>query len=335
MGRSLPHIHVLGTGGTIASLGVDRLDLLTYSETGKRLDIGQLLQRIPEAQTIARVTTEQFFELPSPALGPQEWLQLSKRITHLLSEDRELAGIVVTHGTATLEETAYFLHLTVKSDKPVVVTGAMRPPSALGTDTDVNLLRAIRVACSPAARGKGVLTILNEQVHSARDVTKMNTAHVDTFKPGELGFLGYADPDGEVIFYRSPTRRHTSAAEFDIAQLRDLPRVDIVSVYAGGDGLLVEALTQHGVKGIVIASAGGGSLTPGIEKAAADAVRSGAAVVISSRAGSGRVFQRPKFQRNSFIAGDDLLPQKARVLLMLGLSVTSDREQLQRMFREY
>lgn len=331
----LPKVRVIGTGGTISGLGKDRLDLVAYFETGRRAGVADLLTRIPEASGIARVEAEQLFELPSPAMGPKEWIQLSRHIERLYSEDPELAGVIVTHGTATMEETAFFLHLTVRSDRPVALTGAMRPPSGLSTDSDINLLSAIRVAACPEARGKGVLHVFNEQVHSAREVTKTNTSKVETFKPGDLGFLGYADPDGRVVFYRAPTRRHTVASEFDLSGLQDLPRVDIVSAYSGGDGLLIEALMERGVKGIVVASTGDGGLPPALEKAAAEAVKRGAAVVISSRVGSGRVMQRPKFLKAGLIVADDLLPQKARVLLMLGLAVTRERERLQRMFLEY
>jgi len=331
----LPKVRVIGTGGTIAGLGRDRLDLVAYTETERQRGVAEMVARLPEASSIARVETEQVFELPSPAIGPKEWAHLAGRIDRLFRDDSDLAGVVVTHGTATMEETAYFLHLTVRSDRPVVLTGAMRPPSGMSSDADINLINAIRVAACPDARGKGVLHVFNEQVHSAREVTKTNTSKVETFKPGDLGFLGYADPDGSVVFYRTPTRRHTTASEFDVSAFQDMPRVDIVSAYSGGDGLLIQALFERGVTAIVVASTGDGSLPPAMYEAAADAVRRGATIVVSSRVGSGRVMQRPKFAKAGFIVADDLLPQKARVLLMLGLSVTRDRAHLQRMFFEY
>src|SRR5262249_33047834 len=178
--------------------------------------------------------------------GPREWLQLAQRINHVLREDVSLAGVVVTHGTATLEETAYFLHLTVKSDKPVVITGAMRPPTAVGTDADLNLLDATRLAVCPAAGGRGVLTVLNNETQSARDVTKMTAFRVETFTSRELGFLGYVDSDAQVVFYRAVTRPHTTATPFDVTELHELPRVDIIYAYGGADGVLVDAARAHG-----------------------------------------------------------------------------------------
>src|SRR5262249_41516485 len=178
-------------------------------------------------------------------VGPQEWLQLAQRINQVLREDASLAGVVVTHGTATLEETAYFLHLTVKSDKPVVVTGAMRPPTAVGTDADLNLLDAIRLAPWAMAGGRGGLTVLNNEIQSPRDVTKMNAFRVETFTSRELGFLGYVDADAQVVFYRAVTRPHTMATPFDVTGLHELPRVDIVYAYGGAHCVPVGAAPAH------------------------------------------------------------------------------------------
>jgi L-asparaginase len=172
MATPRPRVHIVATGGSISGLGPHRLDYILYPELGQRLSIEEMLARIPEAQEVAHVEGENLIRVGSTAVGPQEWLQLAQRINQVLREDASLAGVVVTHGTATLEETAYFLHLTVKSDKPVVVTGAMRPPTAVGTDADLNLLDAIRLAACPTAGGRGVLTVLNNEIQSARDVTK-------------------------------------------------------------------------------------------------------------------------------------------------------------------
>jgi L-asparaginase len=192
--------------GSISGIGPHRLDYLRYAELGQRLTIEQMLARVPEAQEIADVQGENLTSVGSTAIGPGEWLQIAQRIHQLHQEEPDLAGIVVTHGTATLEETAYFLHLTVKSAKPVVVTGAMRPPTAIGTDADLNLLDAIRIAACPDAGGRGVLTVLNNEIQSARDVTKGNTLRVETFHSNHLGLLGYADSDGRVLFYRVVSR---------------------------------------------------------------------------------------------------------------------------------
>ena len=246
-----------------------------------------------------------------------------------------MAGIVVTHGTATLEETAYFLHLTIKSSRPVVVTGAMRPPTALGTDADINLLDAIRLASTPDAGGLGVLTVLNNEIHSARDVTKSNSFRVETFRPNELGFLGYVDSDGEVVFYRAPTRAHTLDTPFDVDGRDSLPRVDIVYSYAGSDALLVNAVREQGSDGLVLVGFGGGSYPPATLEAAAGAVEDGITVVLATRSTAGRVIMTPRKDRQGFIVCDNLLPQKARILLMLALTVTENRGEIQSMFTRY
>ena len=335
MPSSLPRVRVVATGGSIAGIGRDRLDYTIYPELGNKLTIDQQLDRIPEVKEIAEVQTESLHNVGSTSIGHKEWLGIGQRINQIFQEDPGAAGVVVTHGTATLEETAYFLHLTVKSPKPVVVTGAMRPPSSISTDADINLLDAIRIAATPDAGGKGVLTVLNNEIQSARDVSKSNTLRVETFKPNELGFLGYADSDGEVVFYRIPTRKHTTSTPFDIAGVKSLPRVDIVYTYAGDDGMLVEAVSQHRSDGLILAGFGSGTLPPVVMEAGAQAVKAGISVVLASRAAAGRVVMTPRTDSLGFMVSDSLLPQKARILLMLALNVTRDRKEVQRMFYEY
>ena len=330
-----PQVRVIGTGGTISGVGPHRLDYITYAELGRRLTIEESLARIPEVNDVAEVASEDLISVGSTSIGPPEWLALVRRINGIFREDAGVAGVVVTHGTATLEETAYFLHLTVKSAKPVVITGAMRPPSSLGTDADLNLLDAIRIAASPDAESRGVLTVLNNEIQSARDVTKASTYRPETFRPNELGFLGYSDSDGQVLFYRTPTRKHTLASPFDVDGLESLPRVDIVYAYAGADGLLVDAVRERRSEGLVLVGFGGGTLPPAVMEAGAQAVDDGIPVVLASRATSGRVIMTPRNDKLGFIVCDNLQPQKARVLLMLALTVTRDREQVQQMFYEY
>ena len=332
MTRPLPNIAIVATGGSIAGIGPDRMDFILYPELGEHLTIEQSLARIPEVNDIARVEAEDLISVGSTAIGPLEWLRLTQRIEQLLAQGVD--GVVVTHGTATLEETAYFLHLTVKSTKPVVVTGAMRPPTAIGTDADLNLLDAVRIAASPNAAGMGALTVLNNEIHSGRDVTKSNTFRVETFRPNELGFLGYADSDGEVVFYRAPLRKHTTATVFNVGQMDSLPRVDIVYAYAGADGLLVDAVRQNRSDGLVVAGFGGGTFPPDVTAAAARAVQDGIPVVLASRSTAGRVVMTPRKEEQGFIVSDNLMPPKARVLLMLALSVTRNRDDIQQMFRE-
>ena len=335
MSNERPTIRIIATGGSIAGVGPDRLDYILYTELGEHLTIEQSLDRIPEVGGIALVRSEDLVSVGSTAIGPPEWLRLSQRINQVFQEETDVTGVVVTHGTATLEEISYFLHLTVKSPKPVVVTGAMRPPTALGTDADLNLLDAVRIAACPEAGAKGVLTVLNNEVQCAREVTKANTFRVETFRPNELGFLGYADSDGQVVFYRTPLRKHTTETPFNVAALSSLPRVDVVYAYAGADGLLVEAVRDNRSNGLVLAGFGGGSYPPEVFAAAAEAVRDGIPVVLATRATAGRVIMTPRKEELGFIVCDNLLPQKARILLMLGLTVTQERSELQRMFNEY
>ena len=333
MTTALPQVHIVATGGSIAGIGPDRLDYILYPELGQHLTIAESLARVPETATVAQVTAEDVISVGSTAIGGPEWVRLAARINELL--EGPVDGVVVTHGTATLEETAYFLHLTVKSSKPVVVTGAMRPPTAISTDADLNLLDAVRVAAAPHAAGLGVLTVMNNEIQSARDVTKANTFRVETFKPNELGFLGYADSDGQVVLYRAPLRKHTTAASFRVEAGTVLPRVDIVYSYAGADGLLIDAVRQNGSPGLVVAGFGGGTFPPQVLEAAAAAVEQGIVVALASRSSAGRVVMTPAKEKQGFIVSDNLLPQKARVLLMLALMTTQDRAQIQQMFLEY
>ena len=330
-----PRVHILGTGGSISGIGPHRLDYTLYPDVGKKLTVGQMLERIPEARDLAELTGEDVLQVGSPSIGPREWLTLAERIHTLLAAPNAPAGFVITHGTATLEETAYFLHLTVKSDRPVVVTGAMRPPSALGTDADLNLLDAIRLAAAPEAAGRGVLTILNNEIQSARDVTKSNAFRVDTFDSRDFGLLGYVDSDGRVLFYRSVTRPHTSATPFDVRGRKELPRVDIVYSYAGADGVLVDALTARRPDGMVLVGFGGGSYPSAFLEAGKRAVQAGILVVLATRSWNGRVVITPKKDADGFLVCDDLMPQKARILLMLALTATRKRQAIQEMFYKY
>ena len=237
-------------------------------------------------------------------------------------------GIVITHGTATLEETAYFLHLTVKSERPVVITGAMRPPSAVGSDADLNLLDAIRLAAAPEAAGRGVLTILNNEIQSARDVTKSNAFRVDTFESRDFGVLGYVDSDARVLFYRSVTRAHTTRTPFDVRGRKTLPSTSSTPMPA----LMASWSTPSssaGRAGIVLVGFGGGSFPAAFLEAGKRAAKAGIPVVLATRSWNGRVVITPKKDADSFIVCDDLMPQKARILLMLALTVTRERSAIQ------
>jgi L-asparaginase len=234
-----------------------------------------------------------------------------------------------------MEETAYFLNLTLRTDRPVVLTGAMRPASAISSDGDLNLLRAVQVAAAPEAVGKGVLVVLNDTIHAARDVTKSLTYRVQAFESRATGPLGYADSDGGVAFYRRPSRCHTVAVEFDVAGMSDLPRVGVVLSHAGVEGVVIDALTASGVRGIVHGGTGAGKYGPLEGEALHRALASGVVVVQATRVGAGRVLARSAVRAEGMVAADDLLPWKARILLMLGLTVTDDIDELQRMFNAY
>ncbi|MGH8695190.1 MAG: asparaginase [Burkholderiales bacterium] len=328
-------MHVIATGGSISSLGPHRLDYTLYPELGQRLSVERMLARIPEASQFAEVKAEDLLRVGSSSIGPAEWLQLAQRIDALLGGAQPPQGVVITHGTATLEETGYFLHLTVKSDRPVVLTGAMRPPSALGTDADLNLLDAIRLAACPDAAGRGVLIVLNNEIQSARDVTKTNAFRVNTFGSRDFGLLGYVDADGQAMFYRDVTRLHTGATPFDVRGRQTLLRVDIVYAYGGADGVLIDALRERGTGGLVLVGFGGGTFPRAFLEAGERAVQAGIPVVLATRSTAGRVVTTPAKADAGFIVSDDLMPQKARILLMLALGVTRERQAIQEMFYRY
>src|SRR5438477_8120842 len=240
MPTSLPRIAVIGTGGTISSLGAGSLDVLDYPEFGQKLTSEALLDRFPETRLVAEPVPITFRQVGSTAIGPADWLELRTLIHRTAAADPALAGFVIPHGTATLEETAFFLNLTLGVSQPVVLVGAQRPASALGTDAGTNLVNALQVAGCEEARGKGVLVVLNNEIHAARDVVKTSTYRVQTFRSLDFGALGQVDGDG-VHFYRSPSRKHMPDTPFAALDLGVLPRVDIVYSYAGADGALVDA----------------------------------------------------------------------------------------------
>jgi L-asparaginase len=332
---ALPRVGLILTGGTIDSVGVDRLDLAWYIEANKRLGPGELLAQLPELANIARVREIPFRRLPSQALVDADWLDLVRKI-HAIFDQDEADGIVITHGTNTLEETAYFLNLVLKTDKPVVIVGSMRPSSGLSADGDLNVVNAVRVAADPQSRGRGCLVVMNDTIFNARDVTKNSTYRVEAFQSRDLGPLGFADADGRVVYYHQPTRAHTTATEFDVRSLQSLPRVDVVLSYVNADGVMIDAAAKAGARGIVSAATGAGRPTPAQDDAFDRAYREhGVIMCLCSRVASGRVVRSPGLKRKGFIAADNLQPWKARILLSVGLSKTRDADDLQRMFDTY
>ena len=333
---ALPVVWVLSTGGTISARGETSTSLTDY-KSGTLLG-SELVKSVPEIQRYATVTVEQVVNVRSSDLTVQDWLTLAKRINRVFAEHPEVAGVVVTHGTNTLEETAYFLNLTVKDERPVVLVGAMRPATAISADGPLNLLNAVRTACSPEARGKGVLTVLNDEISAARDVTKTSTYRVETFRSQDLGYLGYVDGD-KVSFYRSPIKRHTYRSEFDVSEFKELPSVEIVYSYVQPSSVIIRALVSSGVRGIVFAGTGAGLLSKAETEtlnAVLDANSAKRPVMVrSSRTGSGRVVSYPEFDKMGMVPADTLNPQKARILLMLALTKTRNVPEIVRMFSEY
>lgn len=335
--ESLPIVVVLATGGTIAGQGKSKMSLTEY-KAGTLLGT-ELIEAVPEVAQYARVRVEQICNVASPDVGIVVWHTLAERINAIYAHEADIAGVVITHGTSTIEETAYFLNLTVKYDRPVVLVGAQRPATALSADGPLNLVNAVRTAIATESRGRGVLVVLNDEINAARDVTKSNTYRAETFRSGELGFLGYVDVD-RVVYYRKPEKRHTVNSEFNLVKIAAFPRIEILYSYAeAGNAILVTALLQAGAQGIVIACTGAGTLSSAEKEAVRNAVsevdRVKPVFVRSTRVGNGRVIGRKEYDELGMVPADNLNPQKARILLMLALTKTSDLREIARMFTEY
>jgi len=324
----LPLIKVIATGGTIANTPEGRI-------SGE-----DLVQAIPDIKKFARLDVVDLMRVGSSEMGPLHWLQLAKAINRIYAEEEQVKGIVVTHGSNTIDETAYFLNLVVKSSKPVVLVAAQRKFTELSSDSPKNFLQAVQVASSDQAVGKGVLLVLNDEISAARDARKVMSYRMETIESGDLGNLGYVDDSG-VEFYRNPVRKHTKAAEFDVSKVNALPRVDIIYSYAGAPGDLVACAVEHGAEGLVIAGfptgasshSGDPSLSWQDEEIIKLVKEKNLPVVMTNRGGVGRIL--PNSKRPHYIWGDNLVPQKARILLMLALTMTKDRKEIQRMFSEY
>ena len=330
---NLPNVVILATGGTIAGSGAASTTTVGY--TAATVAVDTLIAAVPELKKVANVRGEQVFQIASENMNNDYWLKLAKRVNTLLAQP-DVDGIVITHGTDTLEETGYFLDLVVKSRKPVVLVGSMRPSTALSADGPINLYNSVILAGSKEAIGKGVLTAMNDQIGTVRDVTKTNTTTTDTFKAPDLGLLGYMQ-GGKPFFYRQPARRHTVDTEFDISTLNALPQVDIVYGYANVNPIPLNALVTAGARGIIHAGVGNGSLADPVKAALTAARQKGVLIVRSSRVGQGIVARNGEANDDEldFVVSDTLNPQKARILLMLALTRTSNTKEIQRMFYTY
>ncbi len=326
----MKHIVILATGGTIAGAAPDQRQTSGYRAGA--LPIQSLMAALPDLGGLATVAGEQLYAIDSKDVDDGHWLALARRVAELAA-DPLVDGIVVTHGTDTMEETAWFLNLVVRSDKPVVMVGAMRPATALSADGPMNLYAALSTAADDAASGMGVLVVLNDQISAARDVTKRHAGNVATFDCGPFGFLGEIGPAGPA-FHRMPTRRHTLASAFDIGVLDRLPAVEIVYGHAGMSTLFVDAAIAGGVAGIVYAGTGEGTIHHAVLPRLVAARAAGISVVRASRTGAGRVVAGAAVDDAAlgFVAADTLTPQKARILLRLGLTQTADPAALQALF---
>src|SRR5215470_13976206 len=330
--RNLPRIQLMIGPGTLPSVGKDRMDLLRYRLSGNpRLTGEQMLEPLPEIAKVARVEVDK--GNPYGQGSYDELRKLALRVEELLRSP-DVDGVVYVQGTNTIEETAYFLNLTVHSDKPIVVTGAQRPYNGLSSDAQMNLLDAVRLAGEPQTRGKGVVVAFNGEINAGRDVTKTNTYHLHTFRTRDLGLLGYIDPD-RIEYYRTPHRRHTVNSEFSLSGVSSLPYVEIAYIHTGTRPGLANALVGLGAKGIVIACVGAGS-AGSLDKEFEDILKKRSAVVVqSSRVGEGRIVRNNNWYESGMVVADNLSPQKAAILLSLAMTKTTDTDGIQRMFDEY
>ncbi|MEN3859078.1 type II asparaginase [Campylobacter coli] len=331
MKKAKSRIAILGTGGTIA--GFIDSTIATTGYTAGAIDIDVLIKAVPQIRDLADISWEQIANIDSSNMCDEIWLRLAKKIAKLFAEG--IDGVVITHGTDTMEETAYFLNLTIKSDKPVVLVGAMRPSTAISADGPKNLYNAVALVANKEAKNKGVMVAINDKILSARGVVKTHSLNVDAFSSPDFGDLGYI-VDGKVFFYNNVTKAHTKNAPFDVSKLTSLPKVDILYSYSNdGSGVAAKALFEHGTKGIVVAGSGAGSIHKNQKDVLKELLKKGLKVVVSSRVVAGRVAVSDSDEKLGFISAEDLNPQKARVLLMLALTKTSDPKKIQEYFLKY
>lgn len=327
MAQAKPKVAILATGGTIA--GSTESKLATTGYTAGVLGVEVLIQAVPELKELADITGEQIANVDSSNMTDAIWLKLAKRCNELLGK---VDGIVITHGTDTMEETAFFLNLVVKSDKPVVLVGAMRPATAMSADGPKNLYNAVALAANANAKGKGVMIAMNDKILGARDAQKTHTLNVSAFDFGNLGYI----VDGKVFFENANLKTHTKKAEFDVSKLKSLPKVDILYTYSNdGSAVAAKALFENGTKGIVVAGSGAGSIHTAQKEVLKELLAKGLKVVVSSRVKQGFVAVSDEDKALGFISAQDLNPQKARVLLMLALTKTNESKKIWELFERY
>ncbi|MCP3943692.1 MAG: asparaginase [Desulfobacteraceae bacterium] len=327
-----PSVTIIATGGTIAGTAPSSTQA---GYTSGKLDINNLIQTVPNLERLARIDGEQFSNVGSQDMSFEIMINLARRINKLLIEEK-IDGVVVTHGTDTMEETAFFLNLTIKSPKPVVMTGAMRPFTALSADGPLNLYNAVAVAADPRSCGQGVMVVMNDRIHDAHSLSKTNTTSVETFLSPVNGLLGTVIY-GALQYYRGPFQNHTTSSEFSLKGVDSLPRVDIIYACADMPPDLIDCSVASGAKGIVIAGYGNGNMNETTLKKAAQMAQQGIFIIRSSRVPTGRVVRNVEVDDdiNQFIASDELNPAKARILLILALLKKRSFQQVQDLFYSY
>ncbi|MHA3736904.1 asparaginase [Pseudomonas sp. Eth.TT006] len=329
----LANVVVLATGGTIAGAGASAANSATYQAA--KVGVEQLVAGIPELSKLANVRGEQVMQIASESITNDNLLQLGRRVSEL-ADSKDVDGIVITHGTDTLEETAYFLNLVEKTDKPIIVVGSMRPGTAMSADGMLNLYNAVAVASSKEARGKGVLVTMNDEIQSGRDVSKMINIKTEAFKSpwGPLGMV----VEGKSYWFRLPAKRHTMDSEFDIKNIKSLPDVEIAYSYGNVSDTAYKALAQAGAKAIIHAGTGNGSVSSSVVPSLQALRKEGVQIIRSSHVNAGGFVLRNAEQpddKYDWVVAHDLNPQKARILAMVALTKTNDSKELQRMFWEY
>jgi glutamin-(asparagin-)ase len=327
-----PTLVMIGTGGTIAGAGASSANVSAYRSAVVAVD--KVIAAVPEINNIANIKSEQIFQIGSESFNNERLLLLAHRVSQLLKSG-DVDGVVILHGTDTIEETSYFLNLTLKSAKPVVVVGSMRPGTALSADGPLNIYNAVVVAANKQAAGKGTLVVMNDEIHSARDVTKTNSLKVETFKSlyGPLGMV----IEGQVRFYRAPIRPHTLQSEFDIDQIKSLPEVNVVYTHGNMNRVPYDAYVAAGSKAIIHAGFGNGSIPDYLDPVLKEVRAKGVFIVRTTRTGSGAVVRNGETNddKNDYIVVDDQNPAKARLLMALALTKTSDTRELQQIFWKY
>lgn len=326
------NITILATGGTISGAGSSAIES-QYSSS--KIDINQIIKNSPGIDKLANIEAEQIMQVASQDMSPSTWISIANKVNEVLSRSA-VDGVIITHGTDTMEETAYFLSLTVKSKKPVILVGSMRPSTSLSADGALNLYNAVALAASAQARAKGALILMNDEIFAARDAAKTHTTNVASFKSSNSGAIGFVHY-GKVEIYYNPTRTHSVKSIFDVRKTDSLPKVEIVFAYAGIDSGVIDHLVASGAKAIILAGVGDGNINKASLDRLKEARKKGVIIVRSSHLGSGAVARNSEINDDQldFVTADNLSPQKARILTMLALMKTSDAKKIEEIFRTY